>query len=355
MSLICVNNWLCTHSMLNLIDTQSGAQEIGRGNFPVVSLNQSSPAQIIAQVAGGHAVKAAHPLLESAIVSIDVLDMIDTGDDTLTGGQIDRAVGNPHFFGNSRQRLFSVSAQNDIGRQKRLEHRPDAGLVGLPQDEVGRVPGAIPADQYGGLFFRQPALAGFATPLAGCPIQALSSALLRLKEVGLIGFSNSRQADCLLAVGQTQEAVAPAECRVGMNPNGSGAFADARSFNQLLRVVHPFRFVPKSRQGRVSQGIEGRSASVAAIPLQTIGKPPARNVLVCAMRAQRFLDHAGFDQLVGRRCLRRRLQPIHQDLPLVRGQFLQRTRQFPEIIGLHLNTYPIDSDNFVIDQYQPIT
>jgi len=40
---------------------------------------------------------------------------------------------------------------------------------------------------------------------------------------------------------------------------------------------------------------------------------------------------------------------------LVRGQFLQRTRQFPEIMGLHHNTYPIDSDNFIIDQHASIT
>jgi hypothetical protein len=44
--------------------------------------------------------------------------MIDTGDDTLTCGQIDGAVGDPHLFGDRRQRLFAVGAQNDIGRQR---------------------------------------------------------------------------------------------------------------------------------------------------------------------------------------------------------------------------------------------
>ena len=341
--------------MLNPIDTQSGAKEIGRGNFPVMALNQASPAEVVAQVACSHAVEAAHPAFESAIVGIDVLDVINAGDDTLTSGQIDRPVGNPHFFGYRRQCLFSVGAQNDIGRQKRLENGPDVGLIGLLQHEVCRVSGAIPADQDSSLFFRQAALAGFATPLAGRPTQTLSSALLRLKKVGFIGFGNARQADRLLTVGQTQEAVAPAKCRVGMNANGCGAFADARSFNQLFRVDHPFRFVAKSGQRCVGQGIEGRPAGVAAIPLQAVGESPAGNPLVRAMRTGRLIGHSGFNQLVGRRRLRRRLQPIHQDLPLVRGQFLQRTRQLPEIAGLHLNTYPIDSDNFVIDQHQPIT
>ena len=63
--------------MLNSIDPQSGTEEIVRGNIAVVSLNQSSPAQIVTQVAGGDAVEAAYPFLESAIVGIDVLHMID--------------------------------------------------------------------------------------------------------------------------------------------------------------------------------------------------------------------------------------------------------------------------------------
>lgn len=150
-------------------------------------LNQATPAQIIAQAVGSDSVEAAHPLLESAIVGIDVLDMIDTGDDTLTSGQIDRAVGDAHFFRYRRQRLFSVGAQNDIVRQKRLERGADMHLVGLLQDDVSGVSGAIPADQNSGLFFRQAALAGFAAPLAGCPTQALSSTLLRFKEPCLSG------------------------------------------------------------------------------------------------------------------------------------------------------------------------
>ncbi len=336
--------------MLNPIDTQSGAQEIGRGNIPVMPLNQVTPAQIVAQEVGGDAVEAAHPFLESAIVGIDVLDMIDTSDDTLTSGQIDRPVGEAHFFRHCRQRLLSVAVQNDIGCQKRHEHSADMCLVGLLQDEVSSVSGAIPADYDIGLFFGQPALAGFATPLAGCPTQSLSLTFLRFKKAGFLGFGNARQANRLLAVGQTQEAVAPTECRVGMNAHRCGTFADARSIDQLLCVGDPFRFVPKSGQGRRGKGIEGRSASVAAIPLQAFGEAPAGDLLVRAMRTDRLFSEPGFNQLGGRRYLRRRLQPIHQDLPLVRRQFLQHARQLSEIIGLHLNTYPIDSDSFVIGQ-----
>jgi hypothetical protein len=193
--------------------------------------------------------------------------------------------------------------------------------------EVCRVPGAIPADQDSGLFCREATLAGFAAPLAGSTTQALSSSLLRFKKVSLIGFSNARQADRLLIIGQRQEAVAPTECRVGMNPQRSGTFADARPLYQLLRVVHPFRFVPKSRPS----GVSVRALKVARQALQRYRcKPlanPQRETCSCAQCGTvRLLGHPGFNQLVGCRRLRRRLQPIHQYLPLVRRQFLQRTR-----------------------------
>ena len=73
-----------------------------------MSLYQASPTEVIAQVAGSHAVEAAHPFLLTAIVGIDVPNMIDTGDDTLTGSQIDGAVGDTHLFGDRCQRFGAI-------------------------------------------------------------------------------------------------------------------------------------------------------------------------------------------------------------------------------------------------------
>lgn len=84
--------------MLNSIDPQSATEEIGGGDIPVVSLDQSSPAQIVRQVAGSHAMETEHPFLESAIVGIDVRHMIETRHNTLTSGQIDRPVGGPFLW-----------------------------------------------------------------------------------------------------------------------------------------------------------------------------------------------------------------------------------------------------------------
>lgn len=254
--------------MLKSIHPQSCPQEVSGGNIPVVSLNQASPAKIVAQVAGGNAVKTAHPFLQSTVVGIDVLDMIDTRNDTLAGCQIDGAVGDVHLFGDGCQRLCPIGALNDISRQERLEHRTDVLLVSRLQHEVRSVSCPVSADQHSGLLFRSAAFAGFAAPLAGRSLQSLPSALLRLKEVRFVYLGNPRQAHGLLAVGQLQEPVVPAESSVGMYPDGGGAFTYARSFRQLHPVFNPLRFVPQTRQRRVGQGVEGRLTSAATIALQ---------------------------------------------------------------------------------------
>ena len=181
------------------------------------------------------------------------------------------------YFFSDRSQRFLYQCTECIGSQKWFEHRQDVRLVGTLQHEVRCVPGTIAADQYSGLLFRQTTLAGFAAPLAGT----------RLKPC-LLPFCDSRKwvsstsatparLISLLTIRQTQEEMAPAECCVGMDANRSSAFADARPFSHLLRVVDLFCFVAKSRQGCVDQGIKGRSASVTTIPLQAVGKPTPRN------------------------------------------------------------------------------
>ena len=63
--------------------SQSGTQEIGGRNVPVASLDKASPAQVVAQVTSDHTMESAHPFLQPTVVGIDVLDMINTRNDTL--------------------------------------------------------------------------------------------------------------------------------------------------------------------------------------------------------------------------------------------------------------------------------
>ena len=94
------------------------------------------------------------------------------------------------------------------------------------------------------------------------------------KEAGFVCLGDPRQTGRMLAVGQLQKPVAPAESCVGMHANCGGAFTHTRALSQLLRVVNPLRHVPESGQRRIGQGVEGRPAGTAAIALQAVGGHP---------------------------------------------------------------------------------
>lgn len=61
------------------------------------AINKSSPTEIIGKVMGSDTMKSAHPLFEPTSVGIDVLNVVDLGDNPNACGQIDRAMGNAHF------------------------------------------------------------------------------------------------------------------------------------------------------------------------------------------------------------------------------------------------------------------
>lgn len=159
--------WLCNRCMLKSIHSQSGSQEIAGGNVPVMSFNKASPAQVVAQVAGGYAVETVHPFLQATIVGIDVLDVINTRDDALTGGQIDWPMRDPHFSGDGSQGLCTIGTQNDISRQKRLERSANVLLVGFLQHKICGVSRPIPANQDRRLLFGSAAFTRFAARLRG--------------------------------------------------------------------------------------------------------------------------------------------------------------------------------------------
>lgn len=114
----------------------------------------------------GLTVEAAHPGFESAAISVDVLHVIDPGDNLDAGSQIRRAMGDANFPGNSNHRSAAVSAQNSVAGQYRFESLDDVRLVVLLQNEVGRASGSITANQHGNLFVGQTALGSLGATFA---------------------------------------------------------------------------------------------------------------------------------------------------------------------------------------------
>src|SRR5450759_1571953 len=79
------------------------------------------PAEIAVQVFRGHALEAAQPALETAVVGIDVLDVVDAGDDADAGGQINRAVRHADLAGGGRECPRAVGAKDGVLAQNGLQ------------------------------------------------------------------------------------------------------------------------------------------------------------------------------------------------------------------------------------------
>jgi hypothetical protein len=58
--------------------------------------------------------EAENPVLEPTVEGIDVLDVIDAGNDAPAGRNIDRAMGHPDLFGGSGEDATAVSAKDRV-------------------------------------------------------------------------------------------------------------------------------------------------------------------------------------------------------------------------------------------------
>ena len=75
------------------------------------SFSQSVPAEVVGEVFGGYAVELCDPFFESAVIGIDVLDVINAADHALACGKIDGAMGNMSLFGNGSIDGCAIGAQ----------------------------------------------------------------------------------------------------------------------------------------------------------------------------------------------------------------------------------------------------
>lgn len=88
------NFWLCLRYQLKVIFAAEGGQESDERRVALApALQPPPPAQVMLQVLGGDAMEPPHPLLEPTVVGVDVLDVVDPGDDPDTGGQVHGPMG----------------------------------------------------------------------------------------------------------------------------------------------------------------------------------------------------------------------------------------------------------------------
>lgn len=168
------------------------------------------------QVARGDTVKPMHPFLQSAVVRVDVLDMVNPCNHANPLRQIHRAMTDPHLPRHRAQCATAIRAENGIGCQKRLQDGADMFLVRARQHEVRCAARTIPTNQYRNLFVRQAALGGLAAPLAGGAGKPALLAFERFQEDRFVGLGNARQQRRPLRIGQVEKTVTPAERGIAM-------------------------------------------------------------------------------------------------------------------------------------------
>ena len=151
-----------------------------------MSVHAAEPAQVVVQVVGGNAVKAMEPLLEAAVIGIDVLDVNGALDMHACAG-IDSVVGNSGVLRKVAVGRIAVAHQQRILGQDRLQCAAQLGFAHLPgsRDPVQGLPGAVSGHQNADQFAGQTRFARLATATARRAVQ-LATALARLQDIGRI-------------------------------------------------------------------------------------------------------------------------------------------------------------------------
>lgn len=92
--------------------------------------------------------ETAYPVLEAAVVGINVLDVINASNHAAAGRNIDWAMGDANLLGRSGKHATSVGAQNRICGKQGFERSHEMGFAVCGKNEVGRGACTIPSHKY---------------------------------------------------------------------------------------------------------------------------------------------------------------------------------------------------------------
>jgi hypothetical protein len=151
---------------------------------------RAPPSEIVGQVLGGDAVEAVEPLLEAAVVGVDVVDVQVRG----LGGRLSRrgrgVERNPGFAGESGDRLAAVADEVIARRDDPGERGCHRSAVDLRQDGVEGRSLPVPGDKDGNVVLIKASLPGRSAPLARLSRQIGSAALEGFEDESLVGFDD---------------------------------------------------------------------------------------------------------------------------------------------------------------------
>jgi len=105
------------------------------------------PCQIIGKITSGDAMKAAYPVLEAAVASIDILNVKDAVPDTHAGPRVKRFMIETNLSGGEGERTYAVAAEQSVRRDAWLNGFVKIRGRQATQDGMGGITRAITHDQ----------------------------------------------------------------------------------------------------------------------------------------------------------------------------------------------------------------
>ena len=164
-------------------------------------LDSSSPAEVIVEIFGGDAMERSQPFLESAVIAVDVVDVVDVEIGRLwpwPAGRWKDVAGDFRLASEGDDRLAAIAAQLVGRRDDAGERGGDRGPVEFGQNRIGGGAVSVAGDQYRDLLRRQASLGGFSASLARGAREIGPLALERLQDKGLIRFDDPGEAGRLI-------------------------------------------------------------------------------------------------------------------------------------------------------------
>src|SRR5450759_1630733 len=130
-------------------------------------VKQAMPAQIALKIPRCDAMKSHHPLFETAVISIDVLNVVNPANHSLPCGNIHRAMDDTCMFSNHLVSCRTIGTEHHILLQQGFEYGFNLFSTYALQNKVSRIAMTIPHHQYRNLLSRQASFRSFTAPFAG--------------------------------------------------------------------------------------------------------------------------------------------------------------------------------------------
>ena len=236
-------------------------------------LQDAPPTEIAGKVFCGNPIESLHPLLESAVVGVDVLDMkqgLFFVDELVRRNQL---VGDALAVHESPQGVATINAHNVFLRDHTTDEQFDGFGRKVRQNPVRGAAKTVTGHQNGDLLTGNTSLGGLSAPFPGGAAQ-FATPLPGFQNVCFICFCDSVKFRWLIGCSRLEEAMPPAKGRGHCNAAVFGARADAFAIMQSFGVGNPLVLFPEIGQGCPSERIESFAAFKATISLETKRSPP---------------------------------------------------------------------------------